>query len=908
MANPAIGLEAIFDLGQFSKNMAQYTKLLGIGEKTTQKTASGMGAVLAGVGKAVGIGAAAGAAALVGAGAALAGFVASSIPAASDLSETVSKVGVVFGDSAQQVLDFGKSAANSLGMSQNTALAAAGVFGNLFRSMGMAEATSADMSTSLVALAGDLASFNNMDPAEVLEKLRAGLTGETEPLKSLGVNLNAAAIQAKALEMGLAETNVDMVKVESATIKLSKAQAEASKAVKWYGEDSLKAREALNKVAKAEQDLEEAMAGSNVELTAEAKAQASYALIMEQTALAQGDFARTSDGLANQQRIMAANWEDLKAKIGTAVLPAVNTLMKAFTEMFKDPRMQKFIEQFASGLSELATKVIPPLAEWLSENLPAAIEWLATTWSEVLWPAMQEIWAWMQTNLFPILTQLWTWLATNIPIAIQTVSDYWNNVLYPALQTVWAWIQTNLIPILSEIWTWLATNIPIAIQTVSDFWTNVLLPAITAVWSWLQSNLFPVLAQLWNWLATNIPAAIQTVVGFWNDTFLPALQAVWGWINENLVPLFNELIGLVGDLLLFAFESVSTFLTTVFTPAIDAGSKIWKNNLLPAIKDVWSWFSTKILPILRDVADFFNNVFNAAIENATRILNEKFGAAIAWVTEQLERLTNWIAELRSMLDNLRGDAGGGGGDGGGGDGGGGGGGGCFVAGTPVSTATGYRPIDEIDIQDEVVVVTERGAVLAPVIGLKRVRRRGLVQVTLSTGRVIVCSDNHRFLMAGGGWSWAGYLQPRTLLVSESGDPIWVESVFPFSGFHTVYDLTVDHADHTFVVAGVVVHNVDQKATGGPVKKGTPYIVGEAGAELFVPGVNGAIIPNNRLSDILDSILAPAMTTASGPTPSGAVTNISNTWNLGGQTINSPMDVAQLQNLIRQTIRAELRGA
>ena len=58
-------------------------------------------------------------------------------------------------------------------------------------------------------------------------------------------------------------------------------------------------------------------------IDANAKATASYALIMEQTSLAQGDFARTSGGLANQQRILSANMTNLKASIGTALLPAV---------------------------------------------------------------------------------------------------------------------------------------------------------------------------------------------------------------------------------------------------------------------------------------------------------------------------------------------------------------------------------------------------------------------------------------------------------------------------------------------------------------------------------------------------------------------------------------------------------
>lgn len=198
------------------------------------------------------------------------------IDAASDLEETETKVGVVFGDQAASMLAWGESAAESMGMSSNAALAAAGTYGNLFRAMGMGVETSASMSKNLVKLAADLASFNNMDPTEVLDKLRAGLSGETEPLKTLGVNLNQAAIQAKALEDGL-----------------------------WNGVGAM---------------------------DASAKAQATYALILEQTTLAQGDFARTSEGLANQQRILAGNSENLAAAIGENLLP----LKTAWVSMLND--------------------------------------------------------------------------------------------------------------------------------------------------------------------------------------------------------------------------------------------------------------------------------------------------------------------------------------------------------------------------------------------------------------------------------------------------------------------------------------------------------------------------------------------------------------------------------------------
>ena len=115
------------------------------------------------------------------AGAAI-GAVQGSIDLASDLNESANKVKVVFGENSAALLKWSDTTAATLGQSKKQVLDAAGTFGNLFVSMGMASDTSADMSMNLVTLASDLASFNNIDPAVALEKLRAGLLGEAEPL------------------------------------------------------------------------------------------------------------------------------------------------------------------------------------------------------------------------------------------------------------------------------------------------------------------------------------------------------------------------------------------------------------------------------------------------------------------------------------------------------------------------------------------------------------------------------------------------------------------------------------------------------------------------------------------------------------------------------------------------------
>lgn len=204
----------------------------------------------------------------IAAGLALTAFAVGGISKATDLAESQSKVGVVFKESAGEIERFASGSARNLGLTKQATLEAAGTFGNLFSSIGIGLPKTTEMSQGLVKLAADLASFNNIDPTVALEKLRSGIVGEIEPLRSLGVSFNAADVERKAFELGLVSAG-------------------------GKADDS-------------------------------AKAQARYALILEKTALAQGDFARTSDGLANQQRILKAQVSDLQAELGQALIPVLN--------------------------------------------------------------------------------------------------------------------------------------------------------------------------------------------------------------------------------------------------------------------------------------------------------------------------------------------------------------------------------------------------------------------------------------------------------------------------------------------------------------------------------------------------------------------------------------------------------
>lgn len=226
------------------------------------------------------------------------------VQAASTLQESISKTDAVFAQNAKEIRAWAKGSATAFGQSEQQALEAASSYGNLFQAFGLSRNQATKFSMNITELAADLASFNNTSVDDALIALRSGLSGETEPLKRFGVALNDTRLKEEALRMGL-------IKTTSGTLPIA------------------------------------------------IKAQAAYALIMKDTALAQGDFERTSGGLANQQRILSAEVQNLVTDFGTAFLPIALQLVKIFREQII-PQVQKAVNWFKSlspATVELGVKI-----------------------------------------------------------------------------------------------------------------------------------------------------------------------------------------------------------------------------------------------------------------------------------------------------------------------------------------------------------------------------------------------------------------------------------------------------------------------------------------------------------------------------------------------------------------------
>jgi hypothetical protein len=207
-----------------------------------------------------------------------------SIEAASNLNESVAKTEVIFGAASAEIRAFSKTTATALGISQREALDAASTFATFGKAAGLSGKNLTSFSKDLTSLSSDFASFFNTNPQDAITAIGAALRGESEPIRKYGILLNDATLKAKALELGLYD-------------------------------------------------------GTGA-LDQQARVLAAYRVILEQSSDAQGDFARTSEGLANQQRILNASWEDAKAGLGEALLPVavkfVNYLNNTMLPIIKD--------------------------------------------------------------------------------------------------------------------------------------------------------------------------------------------------------------------------------------------------------------------------------------------------------------------------------------------------------------------------------------------------------------------------------------------------------------------------------------------------------------------------------------------------------------------------------------------
>jgi len=274
------------------------------------------------------------------------------VKAASDLGETQNKVGVIFGNSSQSILDFAEDAVTGLGQTRIQALEASATFAQFGKAAGLSGGDLVNFSTELVTLSADLASFNNSSPDEAINAIGSALRGEAEPLRRFGVLMDDAALKAAALKMGIGD--------------------------------------------------------GTTTLTTQQKVLAAHNVILSQTTDAQGDFARTSEGLANTQKILTAAVEDAKAEIGIGLVSALEAAGQAMggsrgmAGVIQDTGQD--LGDFASGIGVVIT-ALTKLTGGIEDVTEAAGKYETGVFG------MRDAGNSLLDNILPLIPILGTWVA-----------------------------------------------------------------------------------------------------------------------------------------------------------------------------------------------------------------------------------------------------------------------------------------------------------------------------------------------------------------------------------------------------------------------------------------------------------------------------------------------------------------
>ena len=430
---------------------------------------------------------------------------------ASDLNETVNKVNVAFGESANKVQEWGNTTLKSLGLAKGSALDAAALFGDMATSMGLPQQAAADMSMKMVGLGADLASFKNISFEEAQTALAGVFTGETESLKRLGVVMTQTQLDAFALAQGLGKTTSEMSQAELVNLR--------------------------------------------------------YAFVMDKTKNAQGDFARTSDGTANQLRIMQETFKETSATIGQNLLPIVTKIASKVSEWTKkfaelSPQTQKVILIIAAvvavmgplliiiGQLIMAIRAISMAFAFLGANpvvlavvavilLVAALAFLIIKNWDTLKQWFSVFWNWLKSAAQAV----WDAIVAAVKWVVDLVIGYfmlWFNFYKFIFESIWAIAQAVWNGIVAVV-QWVVN----AIIAYFQFWYNVIIGIFNAVWGairWAFSNAWEFIKGIWNGVTgffRNVIDGISGVFGRVVDVVSSPFKAAFNAIAR----LWNNSIG-----------------------------------------------------------------------------------------------------------------------------------------------------------------------------------------------------------------------------------------------------------------------------------------------------------------------------------------------------------------------------
>ncbi len=522
----------------------------------------------------------------------------------SDLSESMSQVGTVFGDEASKVVSASENMNDAF--SQADFLGFAGNIGDIAQGLGIAKEESDDLALGVISLGQDLSSFKNVPVEQAVNAITSALAGERESLKGLGIVLKDVDVKQRAMELGL-----------------------------WDGVEAL---------------------------SSSAQAQATMSLITEKSANSIGDFEKTQDGAANKARILKANVVDMAASFGKKLLPMAEKVLGVLDDMigfFTDlPGPAKDVILVVGGLAAAIGPLLfvagkLTLLMGPGGTMVTGFQTVAKGFSKMSKIFIANPWILLAVAVVAIvvliiknwdkikkfLTAVWDWMKG----AVKAIGDFFTGVWEKVSETV-VKLWTELVDFFKE----LPGNI---MDAIASFATTV----FEFIMKW---HPLAILTRLFIEFWPEIKEFFTSLPGKIIDAIAGLASAVWDFIVKwhPLAILFRKVKEVWPSVLSWLralprkiIDGIAGLATTVWTWIVQHHPIA---ILFRKAKEFWpevkTWFTELPGKIVSSIGDLAKLLFNTGKD----ILNGLWdGLKDIW-----NKMTGWLSGLGSKIANLKGPA------------------------------------------------------------------------------------------------------------------------------------------------------------------------------------------------------------------------------------------------------------
>nr|DAU32393.1 MAG TPA: minor tail protein [Caudoviricetes sp.] len=530
-----------------------------------------------------------------------------SIETASDLAEVQNVVDTAFGESKQKMEDFADTAVKTYGISKLTAKQTGSNFMAMAAGMGLANDSASDMAVALTGLSADMASFYNVGQDVASTALKSIFTGETETLKQFGIVMTDANLQAYALSKGITKSTADM------------SQAE--------------------------------------------KVQLRYNYVMSQTALAQGDFAKTSDSWANQTRILSEQWKEFGATIGTVLmnvlLPAVKAINSLLSQLISlaQGAARALSEAFGFELSNSADE-----AQSIVKSTSQAVD----NYSDIANDAKQTQEA--QEGSLASFDQM-NKLNDESKSDSTGVSGA-GEIMQPSGTSVE--VDTGKADKkLSDFFKSVRTQF----EKLADYLDKNFKPIFADIWSGLERESIE-LAQILGGVFSDIKSLSEPLKAYFINDFTPLMQTAFSTLGKIGIGLFDSFNKVFSDIWNVAvFPILQNFLTVGLPLITDFNTQVWNtlgvlfDNIKEIFDTLWNGVAQPVLNALKtlwcdtwqSISDFWNEwgqpIFDGINEGITTTKNvflNLWETVLKPVFDELMGVADsvWTEHLKPLLDEF----------------------------------------------------------------------------------------------------------------------------------------------------------------------------------------------------------------------------------------------------------------